>query len=271
MFKNKSLLLLILFFPFLSFGQADDFTYGTPSKEAKEAYLKGWESIMDLGEWTLAEESFRKSIEIDPQFLLGWSQVGRISNDPKERMEIYQMLESKKMDLNGFERDLLEVYLGSLKIIDYRDRGLEVQSELITDFREKLYTTSQYFLKIYPEETYIEAEYIEAIKGKFGAAAALDSMATRQISSKSPFFKSYQTLCLSGLGRYEEAMLALEELGQLLETTENTAYYYTKGVILYDQKKYLESKNEIEKCLELDPKHTLARRIQRQIENELAH
>lgn len=250
-------------------GYAQKFDFGTSSEEALEAYQLGWEQILDLGEWTQAEESFRRAVEIDPEFWLGWSQVGRISNDAKERMEIYQTLETKRKSLDGFELELMEVYLGSLKIIDYRDRGLEVQSKMITDFRDKLYFTSQSFLKVYPQEFHIEAEYIEAIKGKFGAVAALDSMTTRGISRKSPFFKSYQALCLSELGRIEEAMLALDELSDLLGSTENPAYWYTNGVVLYDQKKYLAAKIEIEKCLDLDPKHTLARRVHKQLEKAL--
>lgn len=250
-------------------GFAQNFGFGTSSKKALKAYQLGWEQILDLGEWTQAEESFRRAVEIDPEFWLGWSQIGRISNDPKERIEIYQTLETKKMSLDGFELELLEVYLGSLKIIDFIDRGLQVDPEVIANFRDRLFSTSQSFLEIYPQEIYIEAEYIESIKGKFGAEAALDSMATRKISRKSPFFKSYQALCLSGIGRNKEAMHALDELSAMLGLTENPAYYYTKGVVLYDQEKYLAAKIEIEKCLELDSKHTLARRIQKQLEKAL--
>lgn len=242
------------------------FQYGASSQEALEKYKLGWEQILDLGEWTQAEESFRKSIELDPEFLMGWSQVGRISNDPKERMEIYQMLESKKTSLQGFERELLEVYLGSLKIIDYKDRGREVRQEMVSEFRDKLYFTSRDFLQVFPEETYIEAEYIESIEGKFGAAAALDSMQTRQIVQKSPFFKSYQVLCLSETGEFEKARIALAELQQIPGMRKSPAFFYTKGKLLFDQNKFVEAKKAIEMCLELDPKHTLARRIKASID-----
>ncbi|MFC3881311.1 tetratricopeptide repeat protein [Algoriphagus namhaensis] len=261
--KTRKRFLFILFLTCLHFptlGQG--FSYGTSSEEALIAYHQGWQRILDLGEWTLAEESFRNAVENDPDFLLGWSQVGRISNEPEERMEIYQMLEEKKDEAEGFERELLEVYLGSLKIIDYRDRGLGIKPEMVSEFRDKLFSTSQSFLQIYPEEIYIEAEYMEAIHGIYGAKATLDSMANRQIFDKSAFFKSYQALCFSELCQSKEAMLALDELSELLGTEDSPAFYYTKGRILYDQEKYSEAKKSINKCLELDQKHTLARRME---------
>lgn len=241
---------------------AQNYDFGTSSDLARNYYLQGWHEILNDGQWTKAEISFRLAVAEDSSFLLAWSQVGRISNEPEERMEIYQMLEEKKEEAEGFERELLEVYLGSLKIIDYRDRGLGIKPEMVSEFRDRLFSTSQSFLQIYPQETYIEAEYMEAIHGIYGAKATLDSMANRQIFDKSAFFKSYQALCLSELGQSKEAMLALDELSELLGTEDSPAFYYTKGRILYDQEKYSDAKRAINKCLELDQKHTLARRME---------
>lgn len=256
-----SLFLFFLGFAFLSTAQS--FQYGTKNPQALAHYQQGWKEILDLGEWTKAEESFRKSVELDSEFLLGWSQVGRISNDSEERKVIFAKLKTEKSSLEGFEKELLEMYLGSLEIIDLKDRGLAVDPSLGKTFLSNLYETSQNLLMEYPAETYIEAEYIEAIHAIDGAQAAIDSMEQREILDQSPFFRSYQALLLSELKEFELANQALNKLGQMLVEDSSPAYLYTKGNILKNQGKTQEALEIINQCLALDPKHTLARRLQK--------
>jgi Tfp pilus assembly protein PilF len=72
--------------------QATIFDYGTKSNEARKAYQTGCQQILDLGQWTKAEESYREAVRLDPEFQLAWAQVGRIRSDPKSDRRFMQSL-----------------------------------------------------------------------------------------------------------------------------------------------------------------------------------
>jgi hypothetical protein len=57
--------------------QATIFDYGTKSNEARKAYQTGCQQILDLGQWTKAEESFRRVVSLDPDFKFDWSTGGQ--------------------------------------------------------------------------------------------------------------------------------------------------------------------------------------------------
>jgi len=88
----KLILLFFLFLPFLSLAQAPIFDYGTKSNEARKAYHTGWEQVLDLGQWTKAEKSFLRAVSMGADFKFDWSQVGRISKDPKDECRFMQSL-----------------------------------------------------------------------------------------------------------------------------------------------------------------------------------
>ena len=46
----------------------ESFNYGSKNDSALAYFNRGWLQIMDNGQWTLAEKSFRKAVEIDPDF-----------------------------------------------------------------------------------------------------------------------------------------------------------------------------------------------------------
>lgn len=260
-------LFLIGFCPFFIHGTyAQSFNYGTESETALIEYHKGWQHILDFGEWTKAEEAFRRSVAADPNFLLGWSQVGRISNDPEERAVILNRLNATIPNQEGYVKDLLAVYLGSLEIIDALDLGQAVNPERAQSFIQNLYSTSGQFLLDYPDEVYIEAEYIEAIHSVDGPQAALDSMESRKITDKSPFFKSYQALLFAELGDVKEANKSLNGLTDLLPDRTMPSYDYTKANVLMAAEDNERAKEFVESCLDKDPKHTLAKRLLRQLE-----
>ena len=73
----RLILLFFLFLPFLSIAQTPIFDYGTKSNEARKAYQTGWEQILDLGQWTKAEESYREAVSLDPDFKFDWSTGGQ--------------------------------------------------------------------------------------------------------------------------------------------------------------------------------------------------
>lgn len=266
----KLILLFFLFLPFLSLAQAPNFDYGTKSAEAREAYLRGWEEILDLGEWTKAEESFREAVRLDPEFQLAWAQVGRISNDPTERASIYTKLKTIQAD-SSWESKLLEVYLGSLQLIDAKDRGVKIKPEQVTLFYETSFKNFGDFLHIYPRETYVRAEYIEVIHAIQGAAAALDSIQSNEnlgIES-SPFLISYKSQLWAELKDFEKAEEALEDLKNSLSATEVPAISFTEAILNFEKGEWSQSEKFVNQTLLMDPKHTLAKRLKKQIEDRL--
>ena len=58
--------------------EAKRFNFGTENDSALYYYNKGWEYIMDYGEWTKSEEAYRKALTFDSNFLLGKGIVGKI-------------------------------------------------------------------------------------------------------------------------------------------------------------------------------------------------
>jgi tetratricopeptide (TPR) repeat protein len=228
----KLILLFFLFLPFLSLAQAPIFDYGTKSDAARKAYQTGWEQILDLGQWTKAEESFREAVRLDPDFQLAWAQVGRISNDAAERASIYTKLKTIQAD-SSWESKLLEVYLGSLQLIDARDRGQAIAPEQVKHFYERSFTNFSKLRESFPDESYINAEYIEVIHGIYGAKAALDSIELQGNSERkfTPFLVSYKSQLWAELKDFDQAGGALEDLKKSLSNTEVPAISFTEAIL----------------------------------------
>jgi tetratricopeptide (TPR) repeat protein len=266
----KLILLFFLFLPFLCLAQAPNFDYGTKSAEAREAYLRGWEEILDLGEWTKAEASYREAVKLDPEFQLAWAQVGRISNDPAERTSIYTKLKPIEAD-STWESRLLEVYLGSLQLIDSKDRGIAIQPEQVSHFYEISFQNFGEFLNSYPGETYIRAEYLEVIHAIQGAVAALDSIQAQEnlgIES-SPFLISYKSQLWAELKDFGKAAEALEDLKNSLSGTKVPAISFTEAILNFEKEDWSQAEKFVDQTLFLDPKHTLAKRLKSQIQDRL--
>jgi len=86
------LLPLLLVFATLSCGKTNthiEADYGTKIDSTRYYFLKGWEEILDNGRWTESEITFRKATELDPDWLLGKSMIGRITRNLEERQQLY--------------------------------------------------------------------------------------------------------------------------------------------------------------------------------------
>jgi tetratricopeptide (TPR) repeat protein len=268
--RMKSTLLFILVLPFVSLAQAPVFDYGTKSIEARKAYQTGWEQILDLGQWTKAEESFRKAAALDPDFKLAWSQVGRISNDPVERASIYTKLKNALGD-SSWESKLLEVYMGSLQLIDARDRGQAIQPEQVKQFYEVSFTNFSKLRESFPDEPYINAEYIEVIHGIYGAKAALDSMELQRNSGRktSPFLASYTSQMWAELKDFNKANEALSTLKTQLPDSNFPIILFIEANLFFEEGKLIQAEKLVNQVLLADPKHTLAKRLKKRISEEL--
>jgi tetratricopeptide (TPR) repeat protein len=243
------------------------FWYGTENPDALSQYNIGWEYILDKGEWEKAEQAFRAAVSLDPNFHLGWSQVGRISSDPKERAEIFQSLKAKKEGLNEWEKRLLEVYLASLEIIDFKDRGLPIAPEMVQNFYQTSADNFSGFLKHYPDEKYVHAEYIEVIHGIYGAKASLDTLAKHQKEGLKtiPFLLSYKAQMHAELKEFESALRATKSLEKRINDKVSPIIPFTYGYIAFEKGDYEEASIWIERTLQLDPKHVIAQRLHQKI------
>ena len=110
------------------------YNYGSQSDSAVYHFNKGWEQIMDYGQWTLSEESFRKAVELDPDFLIGKSLVGKISRDLDERVRLLNEINEEKKHATKDNQLLLEITLATLELMNARDQKINLEPEFITHF-----------------------------------------------------------------------------------------------------------------------------------------
>lgn len=251
----------------LSHAQQPGFDYGANNSEATQYYEKGWEHILDKGEWQKAEFAFRKAVDLDPDFLLGWSQVGRISHDPEERAAIFTNLNKQKDKLNNSKKGLLEVYLTSLEIIDAKDRGIAITPEKIKQFYLISEKNFSEFLKKFPAEKYVHAEYIEVIHGIYGAKAALDSLEKQQREGLVliPFLISYKAQLLAETKEFDQATETAKELEKKLNNPDLPIIPFTYAYIAFEKGDYEKAATWIDRTLQLDSKHVIAQRLHKKI------
>ncbi len=266
----KSILPLAVFICLLFPCHAQNFEYGTKNQEALLQYHKGWEYILDKGEWGKAEQAFRAAVTLDQDFHLGWSQVGRISGDPGERAEIFQSLKIKNEGLSEWEKRLLEVYLSSLEIIDLKDRGIRITPEMVQSFYQTSETNFSDFLRAYPEEKYVHAEYIEVIHGIYGAKASLDTLEKQQKEGFkiTPFLLSYKAQLHAELNDFDAALKASKALEKRLNDNNLPIIPFTYGYVAYEKGDYEEAEIWIERTLQLESKHVLAQRLHQKIKEK---
>ena len=86
---------------------------------------------MDYGEYGAAEISYRKSLDHDPDFLIGKSVLARLTLDLSERLTLYQTIEEQKYTVQGDERLILDVYHALTRYTNLRDqKSAETKSAL---------------------------------------------------------------------------------------------------------------------------------------------
>lgn len=266
----KPIFLILAFYFFTPFTFGQSFDYGTKNSEAFTHYQQGWKEILDLGEWTKAEESFRRAAALDPDFKLASAQMGRISNDPEERAIIYTKLKNSPSD-STLESKLVDVYLGSLQLIDAKDRGQVILPDQVKQFYKVSLTNFSKLRESFPDEPYINAEYMEVIHGIYGGQAALDSMEIHEKSNKktTPFFASYKSQLWAELKDFEQANKALADLKTQLSDSNSPIISFTAANLLFEEGKFNQAEEIVNQTLLADPKHTLAKRLEKQILDQM--
>lgn len=246
-------------------------TYTTDSDSALYYFYRGWEQIMDEGDWTGSEESYRKSMMLDNDFLVVKTLVGRITSDSSERIAIQQEVEKKKNVLDGLELDLVEAYNTSLAYIIQRDRGAGVDKEVVQRWMNLSESTLGAIAHKYPNEPYSKAEYIEFLHSVHGPEVALDSLnvLTTESQKRLGFFISYAALLHSEMGEFEAALQKMEEYLSLYSnpTFSSSHAYYAQ--IYFDMDSLSLASTSVDKALELESNHIIAQRLKAKIEKAL--
>ena len=246
-------------------------TYTTTSDSALFYYKKGWEQIMDFGEYGNAEVTYRKALSFDPDFLVGKSVLARLTTDLDERVALYNELESRKNEISGDERLILDVYIALTHYTNLRDQeDNSVRNALQEAFRlgeENL----RKIVHAYPHEVYLKSEYIEVIHSVHGAQASLDSLSTliTEEQKSNPFLLGYHATLNAELQNYEAALADAQVLAEILRGKDIAkpdaifADIYFKMGNLEEAKKYADRANEI------DPRNLDASRLKNRIDAAL--
>lgn len=248
------------------------FDYGTKSDSALYYFNQGWEQIMDKGEWTNAETSFRKSITFDPNFLIGKSLVGRITQNLDERIQLKQELESQKETATSEERLLLDVYLLNIEIMNMRNQATQEEAREITQkFQSLSESNFRKFVHIFPEESYVKAEYIEVLRSVYGAKPTLDSLKNlvNETQKDIPFFARYSASLETELGNFEQALLQAKHLKEITsEASPSPEVLFAEIYFKMDSLRL--AKKHIERALQIDPNHLIAQRWKQGIDQTIA-
>ncbi len=236
------------------------YDYGTANEDARLYFLKGWEEIMDNGRWTESELAFRKAVELDPDWLLGKSMVGRITRDLNERQQILQTLEAQKEKADADERLLLDVNILSLQAANNQDLGIKNAKS----FNEQRFQLAQknfgQFARKYPADAYFKAEYIEFLRYAQGAQQALDTLnqlATKQ-QKQLGFYTSYAATLELELGNIEKAEALCNTLEKNLNDPSYTSPLMCKAGILQAKGALKDAKKLVTQVVEIDSNHLIA-------------
>tara|TARA_R110000744_G_scaffold346706_1_gene452294 strand:- start:486 stop:1343 length:858 start_codon:yes stop_codon:yes gene_type:complete len=248
-----------------------EYNYGTQNDSALFHFNKGWEYIMDYGQWSLSENAFRKAVAFDSSFVIGKSLVGKISDDLNERIRLLNEINLEKSKENKDNQLLLEVTLATLELFNARDQKQKLETNIYSNFKKIAENNYREFIHKYPNETYIKAEYIEILQSNYGSKIALDSLhlLTTEKQKEIPFFISYAATLESDLGNYKKALLIADEFNTKINNKNIPQPYVLYASIYLKMDSLSLAKSQIEKALELDPKHVFAQRFKNEIDSKL--
>lgn len=247
------------------------YRYGTENDSAIYYFNKGWEHIMDYGQWTLSEKAFRKAVEFDPTFLVGKSLVGKITRDLEERQKLWDEINKKKHKASEDDQLLLEITLITMELFNARDQNIDLGDDFRNRFLEIAENNYGIFIHKYPDESYMKAEYVEVLHANHGAKTALDSLkilATKR-QKELPFFISYRAVLESDVGNYTKAISIADKLKATIDNPDVPETYLVYAKIYSKMDSLPLAKTYVDKAVELDTNHIIAGRLKKQIDNKL--
>lgn len=250
----------------------ESFNYGTKNDSALYYFNKGWEQILDLGQWTLSEESFRKAVEFDNDFLIGKSLVGRISGDLTERQEIFEEIWLNRDFVSDDERLLLNIFISNINMMNLRGTETGVSSEIREKHRSLAERNFRSFVHKYPKESYMKAEYIETLHAVYGSDQTLDSLKKLITPAQEmlPFYISYSANLKTEMGDFEGAFADAEKVKNVLNDPMIPQQYVLFSEIYYAMDSLELAMAHIKRAVDLDPKHLIAQGMKSRIERRMS-
>ena len=247
------------------------YTYGAKNDSAVFYFNKGWEHILDYGQWTLSEKAFRKAVDFDSTFIVGKALVGKNTTNLNERIQILNDINSSQIKVSEDDQLILEVTHITLELFNARGQNMKLDQDFISNFlttAEKNYRT---FIHKYPNESYIKAEYIEVLNAIYGAKIALDSLhiLTTPKQKKVPFFISYAATLESDLGNFEKALSIADDFNNQINDPNIPQPYVLYGSIYLKMDSLSLATSNLDKALQLDPNHIFAQRFKTQLLTKL--
>lgn len=246
-------------------GHAQKLPLSTTSDSASFYYELAWEHVLNHGNYGASEAAFRKMTKHDPDFLVGLSLLGRISEDSLEQRQIFDKVELGKHKIKGDERLLLDVFVELHRLRLIRKENPEKAKTQVKKALELGQKNLGFLGKKYKDESYYQAEFIESVHYVQGPQAALDSLKTLDQNPLMPFLQGYKALLLAKTGRMEAAFLISDEL--LLRFPRGTVPKpFMVKADLYERKGQLRlAMKFVEKVLEIDPQSVDALRLKDKI------
>ncbi len=246
--------------------------YTLTSDSSLYYYNLGWHQIMDEGRYGQAEVSYRKSLEFDPEFLIGQAVLGRLTLDDEERARIYENVAQKRGSLPIDEEELLGVYHDFVHYTNRREAGDTTARAFI---KEALLKAEGVFRKIihkYPGEAWMKSEYVEFINSVHGPEVALDSLAVlvRELHSDNPFLMGFEASLEAEVGNFEKALNISRKLEEkTIDKTEPKPWAVFADVY-FKMDSLTIAKNYADRAVELDFRNLDASRLQTKINQRLA-
>lgn len=242
--------------------------FSTDSDSTMYYYDLGWEQIMDWGDYSAAEVSYRKAMSFDPEFLVGMSVLARLTRDLEERLEMEVTLEARKNEILGDERLVLDTYISLVKYTNLRDQKSEQTAQARQDAMVIGEKNLDVIVHNYPEEVYLKSEYIEVLHANHGPQLALDSLNSLMIPAQetNPFMLGYKAIMLAELEKYEEALIIAKALAVVMKGDQLAKPDAILADIYFKMKDYKTAKIHADKANSIDPNNLDASRLKTKID-----
>ncbi len=243
--------------------------YSTNSDSTLIYYKKGWEQILDFGDYTAAEKSYRKALTFDSNFLIGKSVLARLTLNLEERLALYKLLENKKHEIKGDERLVLDVYIALTKYTNLRDQKDYQAKEALQEALKLSEKNFGYVVHKYPQEIYLKSEYIEVLHALYGAETALDSLnfLTSDAQKSNPFILGYKAVLTAESKNYKEALTYANTLAEILKDKNVARPDAILADIYFKMEDYKIAKIHADKAIKIDPRNLDASRLKAKIDS----
>ncbi len=242
------------------------FNYGTTSDSALHYYKLGWRQIMDYGQWTAAEKSFRKATQLDSTFLLANAVYGRITSSTAEKKQMLELAPLNRATAD--QRLLLEIYNMGNRAAVVQLTAPDSAKKLRAGRMNRAERNYGAFVRAFPDQTYEKAEYIEVLHAIHGPGQALDSLNALVTAGQrdTPFFISYAAMLHAEKGEFRHAMEKLAMLEQQAAGKNWPGIPYTRAVVYYQMDSLDRALEYVGQALEMDRAHLIAKGLKKQIE-----